>query len=37
MGTKRSIQLQSAYRASKHGIDGFLESLRVESRVKGYR
>jgi NAD(P)-dependent dehydrogenase (short-subunit alcohol dehydrogenase family) len=27
---KRSAPLQSAYSASKHGIDGFLESLRVE-------
>ena len=32
MGAKRSIPLQSAYSASKHGIDGFLESLRVELR-----
>jgi NAD(P)-dependent dehydrogenase (short-subunit alcohol dehydrogenase family) len=30
MGAKRSIPLQSAYCASKHGIDGFVESLRVE-------
>jgi NAD(P)-dependent dehydrogenase (short-subunit alcohol dehydrogenase family) len=30
MGAKRSIPLQSVYCASKHGIDGFLESLRVE-------
>jgi NAD(P)-dependent dehydrogenase (short-subunit alcohol dehydrogenase family) len=30
MGAKPSIPLQSAYCASKHGIDGFLESLRVE-------
>jgi len=30
MGAKRSIPLQSAYCASKHGIDGFLESMRVE-------
>src|SRR5215204_2468941 len=30
MGAKRSIPLQSASCASKHGIDGFLESLRVE-------
>src|SRR5215208_2454860 len=30
MGAKRSIPLQSAYCASKHGIDGLLESLRVE-------
>ena len=27
---KLSAPLQSAYSASKHGIDGFLESLRVE-------
>jgi NAD(P)-dependent dehydrogenase (short-subunit alcohol dehydrogenase family) len=32
MGAKRSIPIQSAYCASKHGIDGFLESLRVELR-----
>ena len=32
MGAKRSIPLQSAYCASKHGIDGFLESLRLELR-----
>ena len=32
MGAKRSIPLQSAYCASKHGIDGFLEALRVELR-----
>ena len=30
MGAKRSIPLQSAYWASKHGIDGFPEALRVE-------
>lgn len=27
---KRSLPLQSAYASAKHGIDGFLESLRVE-------
>ncbi|WP_017317928.1 SDR family oxidoreductase [Mastigocladopsis repens] len=27
---KRSLPLQTAYAASKHGVDGFLESLRVE-------
>ncbi len=27
---RRSLPLQAAYAASKHGIDGFLESLRVE-------
>src|SRR5215204_5586759 len=36
MGAKRSIPLQSAYCASKHGIDGFLESLRVELRHEGW-
>ena len=30
MGAKRSVPLQSAYCASKHGMDGFLEALRVE-------
>jgi len=30
MGAKRSIPLQSAYCASKHGIDGFVEAMRVE-------
>jgi NAD(P)-dependent dehydrogenase (short-subunit alcohol dehydrogenase family) len=30
MGAKRSVPLQSAYCASKHGLDGFLEALRVE-------
>ena len=36
MGAKRSIPLQSAYCASKHGIDGFLEALRVEPRHEGW-
>jgi NAD(P)-dependent dehydrogenase (short-subunit alcohol dehydrogenase family) len=35
MGAKRSVPLQSAYSASKHGIDGFLEALRVELRHEG--
>jgi NAD(P)-dependent dehydrogenase (short-subunit alcohol dehydrogenase family) len=30
MTAKRSLPLQSAYCASKHGLDGFLEALRVE-------
>ena len=30
MGAKRSIPLQSAYCASKHGLDGFLEALRID-------
>jgi NAD(P)-dependent dehydrogenase (short-subunit alcohol dehydrogenase family) len=33
---KRSVPLQSAYCASKHGIDGFLESLRVELVHEGW-
>jgi NAD(P)-dependent dehydrogenase (short-subunit alcohol dehydrogenase family) len=32
MGAKRGIPLQSAYCASKHGLDGFIESLRTELR-----
>jgi NAD(P)-dependent dehydrogenase (short-subunit alcohol dehydrogenase family) len=35
MGAKRSIPLQTAYCASKHGIDGFVEALRVELRRDG--
>src|SRR5215204_3847313 len=35
MGARRSIPLQSAYCASKHGIEGFLESLRVEMEHEG--
>jgi hypothetical protein len=35
MGARRSIPLQTAYCASKHGIDGFLESLRVELEHDG--
>jgi len=34
---KRSVPLQSAYCASKHGVDGFLESLRVELRHEGWK
>jgi NAD(P)-dependent dehydrogenase (short-subunit alcohol dehydrogenase family) len=33
---KRSVPLQSAYCASKHGVDGFLESLRVELLQEGW-
>ncbi len=33
---KRSAPFHSAYAASKHGIDGFLESLRVELRREGW-
>lgn len=32
---RRSIPLQSPYSASKHGVEGFLESLRVELRHQG--
>jgi NAD(P)-dependent dehydrogenase (short-subunit alcohol dehydrogenase family) len=32
MGAKRGVALQSAYTASKHGIDGFLDALRTEVR-----
>jgi NAD(P)-dependent dehydrogenase (short-subunit alcohol dehydrogenase family) len=34
---KRSVPLQSAYCASKHGVDGFLESLRVELMHEGWK
>jgi len=33
---KRSAPLQSAYSASKHGVDGFLEALRVELSQEGW-
>jgi NAD(P)-dependent dehydrogenase (short-subunit alcohol dehydrogenase family) len=33
---RRSVPLQSAYCAAKHGVDGFLESLRVELRREGW-
>ena len=32
MGARRSVPLQSAYCSAKHGIDGFLETLRMEVR-----
>ncbi|MBW4467750.1 MAG: SDR family oxidoreductase [Pegethrix bostrychoides GSE-TBD4-15B] len=32
---RRALPLQSAYAASKHGIEGFLESLRVELQHDG--
>ncbi|WP_448628052.1 SDR family oxidoreductase [Geodermatophilus sp. URMC 64] len=32
MGAKRGVPLQTAYCASKHGLDGFLETLRTEVR-----
>ncbi|MGY1823184.1 SDR family oxidoreductase [Geodermatophilus sp. SYSU D00079] len=35
MGAKRGVPLQTAYCASKHGIDGFLETLRTEVRRAG--
>ena len=33
---KRAFPLHSAYGASKHGIDGFLEALRVELKHEGW-
>jgi len=33
---KRSAPFHSAYAASKHGVDGFLESLRVELKREGW-
>ncbi len=33
---KRSFPFHSAYAASKHGIDGFLEALRVELKHEGW-
>jgi NAD(P)-dependent dehydrogenase (short-subunit alcohol dehydrogenase family) len=30
MGARRAVPLQSAYIASKHGVDGFVETLRME-------
>ncbi|MDP9428751.1 MAG: SDR family oxidoreductase [Actinomycetota bacterium] len=32
MGAKRGVPLQTAYCASKHGLDGFVETLRTEVR-----
>lgn len=32
---RRSLPLQSSYAASKHGVEGFLESLRVELNHQG--
>jgi NAD(P)-dependent dehydrogenase (short-subunit alcohol dehydrogenase family) len=36
MEAKRSVPFHSAYGASKHGIDGFLEALRVELKHEGW-
>lgn len=33
---KRAVPLQSAYSAAKHGVDGLLESLRVELAHEGW-
>ena len=33
---RRSVPLQSPYCASKHGVEGFLESLRVELKREGW-
>jgi short-subunit dehydrogenase len=35
MGAKRGVPLQTAYCAAKHGIDGFVETLRMEVRREG--
>ena len=35
MGAKRGVPLQTAYCASKHGIDGFVETLRMEVLREG--
>jgi NAD(P)-dependent dehydrogenase (short-subunit alcohol dehydrogenase family) len=35
MGAKRGVPLQTAYCSSKHGIDGFVETLRTEVRREG--
>lgn len=35
MEGRRSLPLQSPYSASKHGVEGFLESLRVELQHEG--
>ncbi|MDP9394366.1 MAG: SDR family oxidoreductase, partial [Actinomycetota bacterium] len=35
MGAKRGVPLQTAYIASKHATDGFVESLRMELRKEG--
>jgi NAD(P)-dependent dehydrogenase (short-subunit alcohol dehydrogenase family) len=32
---RRSLPLQSAYASAKHGVEGFIESLRVELRHEG--
>jgi NAD(P)-dependent dehydrogenase (short-subunit alcohol dehydrogenase family) len=33
---RRAVPLQSSYCAAKHGVDGFLESLRVELKKEGW-
>jgi NAD(P)-dependent dehydrogenase (short-subunit alcohol dehydrogenase family) len=33
---RRAVPLQSAYCAAKHGVDGFIESLRVELEREGW-
>jgi NAD(P)-dependent dehydrogenase (short-subunit alcohol dehydrogenase family) len=37
MEARRSLPFQSAYSASKHGVEGFLEALRVELKHQGYQ
>ncbi|MEA5451719.1 SDR family oxidoreductase [Leptolyngbya sp. CCNP1308] len=36
MEGRRALPLQSAYSTAKHGLEGFLESLRVELEHEGY-
>lgn len=36
MEGRRSLPLQSAYSAAKHGVEGFLEAMRVELKHEGY-
>ena len=35
MGAKRGVPLQTAYCSSKHGLDGFIETLRTEVEREG--
>lgn len=36
MEGRRSLPLQSAYSAAKHGVEGFIEAMRVELRHDGF-
>jgi NAD(P)-dependent dehydrogenase (short-subunit alcohol dehydrogenase family) len=37
MEARRSLPFQSPYSASKHGVEGFLEALRLELKHEGYQ